>query len=381
MRACLKVPHSADCGSQMDLVLFIAVLAAPTGRSRRSRQVHLPCNAYARSCTRRHATHDRTLRHTRACMFARGSILRTPHGRPCKFFIHSRNILCVADLTPIIAALPFVPGQVLRDTWFKLANPRVAIRFFLALNDEGQVPDDVIDEADTKKDMVFVDTTDAYKNLFRKVNLLFKWICDYCPHVVHILKTDDDSFVRVDKLLTLMKTLPRERLYYGSFLRRMPGRIRNKTTKILTNDPLPGNKHNFPEWPWYASGAGYILSHDLAKGIAYPPLPVVVQSAEDRGIGMQLYGRNVSYVSDKGMLRPWGHCSEGALLLHYQRDHGMLRRRYDRAIKGINICGEGWKSNQKCQLVDQYGSMEFKCDGGTTARALRCMRKDLLLCQ
>ena len=146
------VPHSAECGIQNDLTLFIAVLAAPTGRSRRSR-------------------------------------------------------------------------QVLRDTWFKLADPRrVAIRFFLALDEHGNPPADVTEEADTKQDIVFVDTRDAYKNLFRKVNLIFKWICDKCPHVVHILKTDDDSFVRVDKLLDMLGALPKKQLYYGSFLRRMPAR-------------------------------------------------------------------------------------------------------------------------------------------------------------
>ena len=64
---------------------------------------------------------------------------------------------------------------------------------------------------------------------------------DNCKGTPMILKTDDDSFVRVDKLLEFVKAeLPHERLYYGSFLKKMPARIRNKTTKMLTNNPLPG---------------------------------------------------------------------------------------------------------------------------------------------
>jgi hypothetical protein len=261
---------------------------------------------------------------------------------------------------------------LLRKTWFQLAPPEagVVIRFFFARNENGTISDDLAAEADREHDMVFVDTLEAYKNLFRKVNLIFKWVVDWCSGTPYVLKTDDDSFVRVDQLLGLMKELPATRLYYGSFLRGMPARIRNKTTKVLTNNPLPGNTQNAPTWPAYASGAGYLVSHDVASAIAYPPLPLDIQSAEDRGIGVQLFGLNVSYIPSNEKFRPWGHCSPHAVLLHYQRDPGLLRRRYERAIAGTNICGEGWEKNHHCALVNQYDHLEFKCAKGLTIQSI-----------
>ena len=48
-----------------------------------------------------------------------------------------------------------------------------------------------------------------YKNLFRKVNLIFKWVTDHCGDPDYVLKTDDDSFVRIDKLMELVLSLPK----------------------------------------------------------------------------------------------------------------------------------------------------------------------------
>eukprot|EP00039_Didymoeca_costata_P007888 m.104884 g.104884 ORF g.104884 m.104884 type:complete len:482 (+) comp13862_c1_seq2:283-1728(+) len=256
--------------------------------------------------------------------------------------------------------------QLARDTWFNLiprSTPEesVIIRFFLALDNEGKVPEDLHEESAMFNDMAFVNTTESYRNLFRKVNLMFKWVSDFCTGHPFVFKTDDDSFLRVDLLLSRIQDLPKERLYYGSFLRRMPARKKNHTTKLLTNNPLPGNAQNLPEWPWYASGAGYMLSFDVARAIAYPPLPIWIQTAEDRGIGMQLFGFNITYMSDRGSIRPWGHCSADALLLHYQRDAGLLRRRYERARAGNNICGEGWKEDDLCYLVEQHETVRMKC--------------------
>ena len=125
-----------------------------------------------------------------------------------------------------------------------------------------------------------------------------------------------------------------------------------------------------PEWPTYASGAGYILSNDVARAIAYPPLPVDVETAEDRGVGMQLFGMDISYIPSMNKLRPWGNCIPDALLLHYQRDPGLLRRRYERAMANANICGEGWEKGHICKLVDQYAVLSFECPKGQTIASI-----------
>jgi hypothetical protein len=151
--------------------------------------------------------------------------------------------------------------KVIRDTWMKFPVApagSVTVRFLLALNDSGHVPDSMRVEASQHGDMVFLDTHDAYKNLVRKVTLFFAWVATSCPRKARVFKTDDDSFVRLDKLLVLSRTLPSTRLYYGSFLKKMPARWRDKATQKLTHDPLEGNIQNQPEWPWCVRSASSV---------------------------------------------------------------------------------------------------------------------------
>ena len=104
-----------------------------------------------------------------------------------------------------------------------------------------------------------------------------------------------------------------------------------------------------------------MVSGDVAAIIARPPLPRWHQTAEDRAIGVALFGYNVSYLSAGHDLRPWGTCHPDAVLLHYQRDPGLLRRRYDRAVAGTNICGEGWQPSQVCAMIDQAKTETLEC--------------------
>lgn len=258
--------------------------------------------------------------------------------------------------------------EMLRNTWFKLpsSGAKIVIRFIFALDRFGNVPESLIDEADEYGDMIFVNTFEAYKNLFNKVNLFFKWAADFCVPLglKHVLKTDDDSFVHLPRLVELSRRLPAQRLYFGAFLKGMPAMWRNRTTKLLTGKPLEGNSHNISQFPWYASGAGYMVSSDVAQALGNPPLPLVYQTAEDRATGIALFGSNITYEPANSVFRPWGSCISHAVLLHYQRDPGLLRRRYERARTGDNICGEGWDKNTLCELVEAKEQSKLTCPVG-----------------
>lgn len=254
--------------------------------------------------------------------------------------------------------------EVIRNTWmtFDTGNTTVTVRFLLALNASSEIPQVLAKEAGHHEDMVFLNTLDAYKNLAAKIHLFFQWVSRFCKGTKYVLKTDDDSFVRLDRFPSLLTTLPKSLLYMGIFLRKMPARKRDKVTKQLTNIPLDGNAQNLHEWPWYASGGGYLMSSDVVLSLAYPPLPIIPQTAEDRGVGIQLFGYNVTYMSAAGIFRPWGNCIESALLLHYQRDPSLMTRRFNRAIAGKNICGEGFQAHQKCIMTDQKENAVIDCN-------------------
>jgi hypothetical protein len=104
--------------------------------------------------------------------------------------------------------------QTIRDTWARFPTPKhtVTLRFLLALNERGNVPDHLQAESDAKGDLIFLHTLDKYENLSRKVQLFFKWVVDACPSAIHILKTDDDSFVRLDELAKELERQPTEQV-------------------------------------------------------------------------------------------------------------------------------------------------------------------------
>ena len=83
----------------------------------------------------------------------------------------------------------------------------------------------------------------------------------------YVLKTDDDSFVDVPRLLQRLEGIPREKVFFGFPMGGMPARESNGVPKI-------DNPHNLGEWPPYMSGAGYILTADIVDILAYPRVPL-----------------------------------------------------------------------------------------------------------
>lgn len=53
------------------------------------------------------------------------------------------------------------------------ANTKFVIRFILARNNRSEIPPQLLDEAATHGDLVFVNTLDAYLNLAAKVGTLY----------------------------------------------------------------------------------------------------------------------------------------------------------------------------------------------------------------
>ena len=92
--------------------------------------------------------------------------------------------------------------EVLRRTWitFPTNGTTVVVRFLLARDENGTVPPDLRAEARAHKDMVFLDTLEAYKNLHHKIHKFFQWSTRYCPGAQYVLKTDDDRYEAVYSL-------------------------------------------------------------------------------------------------------------------------------------------------------------------------------------
>ena len=62
-------------------------------------------------------------------------------------------------------------------------------------------------ESDTYRDLAITDNVDVYNNLTLKTIAAFDWARRFCPEADFLLKTDDDMFIQIKRLLALTRGL------------------------------------------------------------------------------------------------------------------------------------------------------------------------------
>lgn len=92
----------------------------------------------------------------------------------------------------------------------------VGFGFIVGLTRDRAVQQNVMEESDNYGDILQINTMDKYVNLSMKVAGLMNWVENYCPGVDYVLKVDDDVYVNVHNLATILHSLsPSERSVYG----------------------------------------------------------------------------------------------------------------------------------------------------------------------
>merc|ERR1712002_170517 len=96
----------------------------------------------------------------------------------------------------------------------------------------------------------------------------------------YFLKVDDDSFVRVDKIINILEQDPSKNLYWGFFDGRANVKVNGPWAEhkwILCDTYLP-----------HARGGGYILSYDLVHYLSTNSRYLQIFNSEDISIGAWL---------------------------------------------------------------------------------------------
>lgn len=249
------------------------------------------------------------------------------------------------------------------------------MRFFIGVNGSA-IADSLMREADVEGDMVFVVPQARMAmhpySILSKTLLMFQWAVQRCgPELVYVLKTNEHSFVQAARLQELVAgaRFPRTNLVFGRINRRQPTVERGRPS------PDPANLHNLTHWPVYPNGCGYLVSVDIARFLAgsahsseLPPYEF-----EDRAIGLLLAGLalptrragppgEIDFRNGEQEIRPWGHCTNGTVVLHYQSHDRLVRRRYLRAQRGEPMCGEGYNpSHEVCARAEHSKVVHFEC--------------------
>ena len=91
----------------------------------------------------------------------------------------------------------------------------VKVVFLLGKSDNSILQRKVEKEAQSHRDIVFGEFYDNYRNLTRKTRMGLRWVRNFCTSAKYVLKTDDDVFVNIYKLVEWLDTRPRNKFYTG----------------------------------------------------------------------------------------------------------------------------------------------------------------------
>lgn len=170
-------------------------------------------------------------------------------------------------LVVLVTSAPshFKYRAAVRFTWGHYSKRKdVTIAFVLGIPPAFLRP--AIEEEDALYgDIIMSRSIDTYSNLTLKTLSMLEWVATYCHKATRFLKTDDDMFVNVPRLLSFAA---------APFRINATKVIWGKLWKNAPPDRLMKSKHfaplsQFPKdvYPTYASGTAYLMTADCVKDL------------------------------------------------------------------------------------------------------------------
>ncbi len=229
--------------------------------------------------------------------------------------------------------------MAVRGTWmrnFRARHVMATTKFLLGTSHLGSAALSALEEEqNTYNDIImFEDLKDSYANLSSKVLMGFKWSISDKVEYDYLLKTDDDSFVRIEPLSRAIKDMdcPR-RLYWGYFMGYAYPEPNGKWKE----------RHWFkcPHYLPYAMGGGYVLSRDVVDILVTLSHKLALYKNEDVTVGSWLAPFNLQRKHDlRFNTESVSHgCNNGYIVSHKEK----VRSFYDKhtsLLKNRTLCME-----------------------------------------
>lgn len=214
----------------------------------------------------------------------------------------------------------FKRRMALRRTWMQYEAVRsgdVAVRFFIGFDKNAQVNLELWREVEAYGDIQLMPFVDYYSLITLKTVA----ICIFGTKILpakYIMKTDDDAFVRIDEVLSGVKSRPATGLLYG-LISFDSSPHRDKDSKWHISEEEWPNA-TYPPW---AHGPGYVISRDIAKFIVrgHQNRSLKLFKLEDVAMGIWIEqfskgGKEVQYINEERFYN--SGCESNYILAHYQ---------------------------------------------------------------
>ncbi|XP_064546782.1 uncharacterized protein LOC135434213 [Drosophila montana] len=128
-------------------------------------------------------------------------------------------------------------------------------------------------------DLIRGNFIDSYNNLTLKTISSLEWVDQHCQRAKYILKTDDDMFINVPRLLSFLKQLEKrkqKRAIFGRLAKKWKP-IRNKKSKYyVSTDQFPASV-----FPSFTTGPAYVMTGEVVHDLYVRSLKTVYLKLED----------------------------------------------------------------------------------------------------
>lgn len=166
----------------------------------------------------------------------------------------------------------------IRQTWGHFGTRRdVSTAFIL-----GRSTNSAVSTALTQENMIYGDLIrgnfiDSYNNLTLKTLSSLEWVDQNCPKAKYILKTDDDMFINVPKLLQFLDAHAKDkRVIYGRLAKKWKP-IRNKKSKYY----ISTGQFSAAVFPPFTTGPAYVMTSDVIHDLYENSLEQLYLKLED----------------------------------------------------------------------------------------------------
>lgn len=210
--------------------------------------------------------------------------------------------------------------NAIRQTWG--GDSRLhRVMFFVSRPRDERLFDAVRREAAEKDDLVVLGHVwESYDNItYQTFEVCRAAYVD--GHATHVMKVDDDSYLRVTNLLGELAAMPKLQAFLGFIENPGGGPHRNKDSQWYVGwDEWASDR--YPPW---AHGTGYVITYDVSKqiatGVPYKLLPDRLFKLEDISMGswVEFVGKDLGWdIKLVGSTRfNYGGCTPHDVVSHY----------------------------------------------------------------
>ncbi|KAK0096659.1 hypothetical protein PV326_004799 [Microctonus aethiopoides] len=166
------------------------------------------------------------------------------------------------DLVIVIMSAPshFEARMGIRQTWGHYSlRTDISIVFILGTTNNTKLEAVLKREQKLYADIIRGNFVDSYSNLTLKTISMLEWVNKYCSRAKFLLKTDDDMFINIPRLLSFaMKHKKDVNVIFGRVAKKWKP-YRNKQSKYY----VPPAQFNGTVFPDFTTGPAYLLSRDV----------------------------------------------------------------------------------------------------------------------